>query len=61
MMQTNMDSMSIMAQELCRALGIDVDSLFDTLSDQESSLPSANTASHMVLEMDRVGNCSHDL
>ena len=29
--------MSLMAQELCRALGIDIDSLSDTLYDQDLS------------------------
>ncbi|KAI9436378.1 hypothetical protein BJY52DRAFT_1197106 [Lactarius psammicola] len=33
----NADNMSLMAQELCRALGIDIDSLSDTLYDQDLS------------------------
>ncbi|KAI9436412.1 hypothetical protein BJY52DRAFT_1230491 [Lactarius psammicola] len=35
----NADNMSLMAQELCRALGIDIDSLSDTLYDQDMSPP----------------------
>ncbi|KAI9430893.1 hypothetical protein BJY52DRAFT_1232293 [Lactarius psammicola] len=37
--QRNADNMSLMAQELCRALGIDIDSLSDTLYDQDPSPP----------------------
>ncbi|KAI9431138.1 hypothetical protein BJY52DRAFT_1199807 [Lactarius psammicola] len=33
----NTDNMSLMAQELCQALGIDIDSLSDTLYDQDLS------------------------
>ncbi|KAI9430789.1 hypothetical protein BJY52DRAFT_1199931 [Lactarius psammicola] len=35
----NADNMSLMAQELCRALGIDIDSLSNTLYDQDPSPP----------------------
>ncbi|KAI9450363.1 hypothetical protein BJY52DRAFT_1191905 [Lactarius psammicola] len=35
----NADNMSLMAQELCQALGIDIDSLSDTLYDQDMSPP----------------------
>jgi hypothetical protein len=56
-MQTNADNMSIMAREICRALEIDVPSLFDTLYDQDSS---PHATSHIVSEVDRGSDHSQD-
>lgn len=51
-MQQNADNMSFMAQELCRALGIDVTSLLDTLQAQEVGAAMSDTFSHTLSEMD---------
>jgi hypothetical protein len=51
-MQMNSTNMGIMAQELCRAMGIDVPSLLHTLQDQSFSMASPNPASSNLSEMD---------
>ena len=43
-----MDNMSVMAEELCRALGIDVPSLFNLVQDDDSNLPSTHYVSYFV-------------
>jgi hypothetical protein len=52
-MQTSNDRMSIMARELCTALGIDIPLLYDSLYDQDSSPTSAYSTSDIVAEVDR--------
>jgi hypothetical protein len=51
-MEQSTDSMSVMARDLCRALGIDVDKLFDVVKDQETSIQLEKGAgSHTPSEM----------
>jgi hypothetical protein len=51
-MQRNSNSMMIMAQELCRAMGIDVPSLIQTLQDQGFNSASSHPVSNTLSELD---------
>jgi hypothetical protein len=43
-MQQSMDNMSVIARELCEALGVDVESLLDEMQDQADSTSSYDTS-----------------
>jgi hypothetical protein len=51
-MQQSTDNMSIMAQDLCRALGIDITSLLNTPDDVEGNIASSDTVSDAPSDMD---------
>ncbi len=59
-MQTSADNMSVMAEELCRALGIDVPSLFNLVQDDDSNLPSTHTMSPILSEDDMGGDDTYE-
>jgi hypothetical protein len=59
-MQQHTDNMSTMAQELCRALGIDDTSLSDSLQDEESSIAVSDSSSYTPSEIEISENSSHD-
>ncbi len=52
--------MSVMAEELCRALGIDVPSLFNLVQDDDSNLPSTHTMSPILSEDDMGGDDTYE-
>jgi hypothetical protein len=49
-MQQSMDNMSIMARDICEAVGVDVESLLDELQDQEDSTSSYDTFSNDLID-----------
>jgi hypothetical protein len=51
-MQRNSNNMMIMAQELCRAMGIDVPSLLQTLQDDRINSVSPHPVSINLSEID---------
>lgn len=59
-MQTDADSMSLMTREVCRALEIDIQSLYDISDHENSDPPSAHTASDIKMEVDVGGVHSQD-
>jgi hypothetical protein len=57
-MQQSTDNMSIMARDLCQALGIDITSLLNTSNDVEGNIASSDTEldAPSDMDMDEDGN-----